>query len=448
MNTDRLDSKEIEYTIISHLLFDPSRIDEVLDIISPHHFMNITARQIFEAMVALHIEGLKIDEISLFQEMKREGRELKAIKLAEITKYISSNIINNCYILLSLWMRKEISSLSKNIYEKSKDIINDPKDLISELNESVYKIENSLNTLTADKHLFEYFPEVIEEIKQKMEGSADEGLMSTTFPSLNRATGGIMKNDYVIIYGAYKQGKTSLAEQLMLDIAFNSKAVGMFNLEMNRKSIFYKALSMRTGIDYLKLRNPRGMQLEQSEFEEFQVKAHRQFKNTRIYVEDKIFDIDRILSKMKLWKRKYNVELFVVDYLGLIESNSNAERRDLVIAEYSRRLKNHTKILDAPIIALSQANDQNKTAESKAPARDADFVISVCKPVESGIKSIRVKGRDGYNKDFNFDETHFLITLENSRHGRNKQNIICQFNENKFIEVSIENEVYDYQNHS
>jgi hypothetical protein len=126
-----------------------------------------------------------------------------------------------------------------------------------------------------------------------------------------------------------------------------------------------------------------------------------------------------------------------VDYLGLIESNSNAERRDLVIADYSRRLKNHTKILDAPIIALSQANDQNRTAESKAPARDADFVISVCKPVESGKESLRIKNENGEPQKFVFNESHYLITLENSRYGKNKQNIVCQFNENKFTELSL-----------
>ena len=36
----------------------------------------------------------------------------------------------------------------------------------------------------------------------------------------------------------------------MLDIAFQSKAVGIFALEMDRKSLYYKAISMRTGIDF------------------------------------------------------------------------------------------------------------------------------------------------------------------------------------------------------
>ena len=91
-------------------------------------------------------------------------------------------------------------------------------------------------------------------------------------------------------------------------------------------------------------------------------------------------------------------------------------------------LKNAVKKLDTPIIALSQANDDNKTADSKAPARDADFVISVMKPKEAGIDALKVN-----DTTFKFEENLFLVTLENSRHGRNKQNFVCAFNNNNFV---------------
>ena len=127
----------------------------------------------------------------------------------------------------------------------------------------------------------------------------------------------------------------------------------------------------------------------------------------------------------------------------MLEGNKKFTQRHLEIANYSRRLKNLAKQIETPIIVLCQANEDNKTAESKNPARDADFVISVCKPKECGINSMNKKN----GSQFMFTQDHFLITLENSRHGKNKQNIVCCFSENKFGELIIEDDFDTNKSH-
>ena len=42
------------------------------------------------------------------------------------------------------------------------------------------------------------------------------------------------------------------------------------------------------------------------------------------------------------------------------------------------------------------------------------------------------------NETYVFKEDDFLITLENSRHGRNHQNFVCGFVDNNFVEKQIE----------
>ena len=167
--------------------------------------------------------------------------------------------------------------------------------------------------------------------------------------------------------------------------------MGIFSLEMNKQSLYHRAFSLRTGIDYSKLRNPKNSKLTAEEFLTFIKKAQDIFRDTKIYIADKLLDKNKIKATMKLWKRKHGIKLFVVDYLNLIELNEKKERRDLEIAALSRFFKNTATELQIPIIVLSQVNDKGISAEGKGLMRDADFLISVKKPLEAGIPNIEIR---------------------------------------------------------
>lgn len=427
-----LNTIQLENNILYILFQHPGRLLEVEQILRPQCFTDIR-RNIYEAMIALNEMELPIDKLTLQHQLKScdiefdEGifdeYEYQADLLHKINVY--------SFMLYERWLSKELNKLSETIASDVKKNT-DPFEVLAKISDNIDLLEHNIES--KETRMLDDLPQIFDQIERRMNGKEEPGLMSSTFPSFNKATGGIMQTDYVVIYGSYKMGKSTLAEQIALDIAFNYKAVGIFNLEMTKETLYQKALSMRTGIDYLKLRNPKGHGLTQEEFGYLKRKAIELFDGTKIYVEDRVFDIDKIMVKMKAWKKKYGIELFVIDYLGLLEGEKKFTARHLEIANYSRRLKNIAKQIKTPLIVLSQANEDNKTAESKNPARDADFVISVCKPVEAGIKSIR--DRNGQN--FTFTEDHFLVTMENSRHGKNKQNWVCEFRENNFVEISLE----------
>jgi replicative DNA helicase len=388
---------------------------------------------IYETIISLSEQEIPIDTLTIYKELKKQGTEINAGAIASLLGLeINYTLLDTlCKMLYEKFLNKELRKISVELDKKSIDE-NDPFETMTWLQEETTKLENNieLNETTMSEDL----PKIIEDIENRMRGNVEPGLMSSTFPSINKATGGIMSTDYVVIYGNYKQGKSTVVEQLLLDFALDKKSVGFFNLEMSKKTLYQKALSMRTGIDYLKLRNPKGHGLTEKELEWLKIYSKQLFNDTRFYVEDKVFDIDRIITKMKAWKKKYNIQLFAIDYLGLLETSQRFSARYLEMGSHSRRLKNLAKLIDTPIIVLSQANEDNKTAESKNPARDADFVISVCKPVESNITSILDKN----GQQFKFTQDHFLVTMENSRHGKNKQNFVCEFQDNNFIEITLE----------
>ena len=427
-------SPKIEYQLISEIFCEPKIFDDVKQLINLSVFTDGKCKAIYSAFCEIEDSGKNIDNISVCENLKNRGL-FDIVSIAEVAKLSTlassaANFSDHCKFLIEKWMQRGLITKMENAREKIK-LGEDIFEVISSLSEDIYQIENNV-IIEKDKDIYSELPALLSEVEQKYLGNIPEGLKSDSFPTLNRATGGIMSSDFVVVYGTEKSAKTTYTDRLALDFAFQGVPVAIFTLEMDFKSSAYKALSMEGGLEYLKLRNPKGQQMIDSEFVDF-IEKTKKFKNTKIFIDDKTFDFDRIIGKMKIMKRKHNIGLFVIDYLGLIEVSKRFEARRLEIKYYSRRLKNLCKELNTPIIAVSQANDKEKTAESVDPLRDCDFALRCCKPLEDGNASIKIDEGDNYC----FTKDDFLITVERSRHGKNKQNFVCSYFGTNFREKDL-----------
>jgi replicative DNA helicase len=431
-----MSSPELERKLIGEIILEPEIIDEVRIFINLNVFTDEKCKAVYSVICEINDKGRIIDTVSVYEGIKNKGY-LELVPIRDITEFSSNvsssaNFLDHCKFLLEKWMLREIITKTKNAQEKAKRG-DDVFEIISKLSEDIYQIENNV-IIEKDRELYDEVPALLKQVEDKYMGRIPEGLKSTSFPSLNRATGGIMTGDFIVIYGKEKSAKTTVTERLALDFALQSIPIGIFTLEMSFDSSAYKTLSMEGNFEYLKLRNPRGQGMKDDEFIDF-IQRTKKLNKTKIFIDDKTFDFNRIIGKMRIWKRKHNIGLFVIDYLGLIEMARKFEARRLEIKYYSRILKNLCKELNTPIIAVSQANDNEKTAESIDPLRDCDFALRCCKPIEEGIEDMKTVNNDYYS----FTEDDFLVTIERSRHGKNKQNFVCGYVNNNFKEKDLTN---------
>ncbi len=441
MNTKTIEAIEIEKELLGEILIKNSILDNVLQLIKPICFSDPKNSMLFKVIMKMYDEGIPIDEITLYENTKKYGNsgQIPAEYIAGLRIEVNStaNAEYHAKIILEKYLQRELIERSQKIIEKATKGNEDVFDLLSSAEDEISGITRDLQGLKEDKSLWEDFPALVDSIEKRYSGKEPAGLLSRTFPALNRMTGGIRKNDFLVVYGEDKSGKSSLSIQVALDFAiYNRIPTGIFSYEMSKELVYLKALSNRTGLEYRKLRSPKETGLTPTEFQDFLTVAKDKFEDTKIYVCDEPLDKNRLKAKMKLWKRKFGIGLFVIDYISLIPISEKYERRDLAIADLSRFFKLLTKELDCPIIILSQANDFGKTAESKALLRDCDFALQIQKPLESGISS--VKRKDGTL--FNFSEDHFLTTLTRSRHGRNGIQFVAGYVENSFVEIETNND--------
>lgn len=440
MNTKTIEAIEIEKELLGEILLDNSILDNILQLIKPLCFADNKHSLLFNVMIKMYDAGLPIDVVTLCENVKKFGYadQIPITFIANLRNdvYSAANYDYHSKIIVEKYLQRELIKRSEKILKEASKDGEDVFELIGKAEDEISNITKELQGLKEDKSLWEDFPAIIDSIEKRCSGNERDGLLSKSFPTLNKMTNGIRKNDLVVIYGEDKQGKTSLSTQIALDFAiYNKIPTGIFSYEMSKEIMYLKALSMRTGTEYRKLRSPKESGLTATEFKNFISKAENKFKDTKIYVSDEPLDKSRLKAKMKLWKRKFGIALYIIDYIGLIPINDKFERRDLAIADLSRFFKVLTKELDAPIMVLSQANDEGRTAESRALLRDCDFALMIQKPVECGIMS--VKRSDG--TFFNFNEDHFLTTLTRSRHGRNMIQFVAGYINNNFVEIDTEN---------
>jgi replicative DNA helicase len=430
-------SPKIEHQLISEIFYDPKILDEIRQLINLNVFTDEKCKVMYSAFCSVEDSGRNIDTISVCENLKNSGLS-DIVSVTEVAKFLTlansaANFSDHCKFLLEKWMAREIVSKTNTAQlraQRGDDIF----EIISSLGEDIYSIENNV-MIEKDRDLYEELPYLISQVEKKYNGEISEGIKIQSFPSINAATGGIMPDDFIIIYGKEKSAKTTVTERIALDFAFQGIPVAMFPLEMSFDASAYKALSMECGIEYLKLRNPKGNGLSENEFLDF-IQRTKKFSKTKIFIDDKTFDFDRIVGKMKILKRKHNIGLFVIDYAGLIQAARKFEAKRFELKHYSSRLKMLGKQLQTPIILVSQANENGKTSESIDLLRDCDFAMLCCKPSHDGILSFNY-GTKGSPRHYDFTENDFLVTIERARFGRDKQNFVVGYSGTKFIERDL-----------
>ncbi len=122
-----------------------------------------------------------------------------------------------------------------------------------EANEVMQKLES----ISIDDEWIDFtegYREIYKEKQKEMEGGITASIR-TGFLTLDKYTGGMHKGQLWVVGGGVGHGKTTLAVQIAKNVAKQGKKVGVFSLEMTRRSVLERFSCSMAQVDYIKYVN-------------------------------------------------------------------------------------------------------------------------------------------------------------------------------------------------
>ena len=391
-----------EKMILSCLIANSDTIEMTLQILPINAFYFKNHQEIYKSLIEMYESQVPIDTLTLTTFLQDKGL-LETIGGLKVVVDLITQVPNLIYLEEYIRLVKDKfirRSLIKLGYEtiNSGHVTNIPLETI--LNDFENKLFNLTNEIKPQKVFSsaELLNDIFFELKEKSLNPTSSGLASG-FYDLDSLTQGFQNSDLIIIAGRPSMGKTALSLNIALNIIKNSNLpVLFFSLEMSKKQIMYRLLSMEADINQMRLRSGK---LDQNDW--FKVNKVIQIISKLPFFIDDTSDlsIQNIKSRLKTILFEQNkVGLIIIDYLQLMQSSkSRTENRVQELSQITRSLKIIAREFDIPIIALSQLSRNVENRMDKKPIlsdlresgsieQDADLVLMLYRNLENDSTNV------------------------------------------------------------
>ncbi len=403
---------DLERAVLNACLCSEDAFSCVLTEIEANDFYLKAHTEVFKAMMACVNAGEPLSLSFLKKHKKLDEQVLNEI--------ISTPSVVDFVAYAKELKEKSVKRQLLNFAQLLPSKINDDRsvsEITDEISKDLFELSNRANS-RGIKEVEIVLQELMDEFAKLKELSAEnKGLigLDTGFKELNSLTKGFKKGELIIIAARPGMGKTTLCLNFIDKILKLNKGVVMFSLEMPATQILQRMLAAKTSIALQKIITG---DLNDNEWERIS-DACNTLNEKEFYIYDSgyasINEVRSFLRKLK--SSKENIELCVIDYIGLMMSSSKFTDRHLQVSEISRGLKLLARELNMPIIALSQLNRSLESRSNKRPMlsdlresgaieQDADTILfvyrdEIYREQEEKERENRAKAEDKpYNKIF------------------------------------------------
>ena len=396
-------SLEAEQALLGCIILDPKIQAEVAGFVTEDDFFESSHKIIFSAMSEIINANKTVDVVTLTDVLEKQGNLKNAGDITYITgltDILPSSANYRAY--LSLVKR---DGLLRNLIEGAAGIIaecktsQDEKNSLALAEKTVYDIANDADTSEVYK-INAVLPDVMTKLDELSKDKSKFHGIKTGYSGIDNILNGFHGSDLMILAARPGLGKTSLAMNIVTNIALSGKSCAVFSLEMSKEQLVQRMLCSVSGVSMeaaLKGKMQRAEWLKIA-------KAKEMLAATRIFIdESSVITPEEILSKCRRLKRKFGLDFVMIDYIQLMDSKNRRkdENRQQQISDISRNLKILAKELNVPVLALSQLSravesekrrpQLSDLRESGAIEQDADIVMFIHRP-DIGAKEKDVEG--------------------------------------------------------
>lgn len=385
-------SLEAEQAVLACILLDEEVPLTAFTNLRAEDFYSNAHKTIFEAMQEVYASSKPVDFVTVVDKLESLGKLDEVGGLTYITNLTSMLAGGGNYkyyegIIKNHARRREIISASQNIIDNAfeKD---DGKEVLNFAEHEIFEISQK-EEISALEHVSKALPEVMANLEKLAQDSDKIRGIATGLNSLDNITNGLQRSDLILLAARPGVGKTTLAMNIINHAATTlGKKCAVFSLEMPKSQLMQRALCSIGKVDMGKLLKGK---LNETEWQKLW-RASKTLTESGLYIDDNSMNTAMdILSKCRRRKRESGLDLVMIDYLQLMESEKSLGSRTLEIGEITRKLKIAAKELDVPIILLSQLSRDVEKRDDHHPQladlrdsgsieQDADIVMFLYNP--------------------------------------------------------------------
>ena len=390
-----------ERSVIGALLQDPDRIVDAAETLRPEDFFDKRLALVLEVCLDLSDRSVPVDIVSVAAALKAKGQLAEvgghgALAQLSIAVSSSAHLMHHVGVVrkLSLMRRliKEATDIIEDVYETPPD-----QESVDELlNRSEQRIFEVGEQGTASGAIM--METAVKDAFKRLDAASNRGELTglpSGFYDLDDMLGGFNAGEMTIIAARPSMGKTAFVLNLMERVALNRPAhydhdpvVLFFSLEMGNQSIVQRMLCARARVDAHKLRTGK---IPNEDYADL-VRAAGELQRSKILIDDSPgLSIMAVRSRARRVARQHGLDMIVIDYLQLMTAGKKIESRQQEISLLSRSLKELSRELEVPVLALSQLSRAVESREDKRPQlsdlresgsieQDADVVLMLYRP--------------------------------------------------------------------
>jgi replicative DNA helicase len=343
---------EAEQGVLGSILIDPEVYDLVSDLIKVDDFYRDAHRIIYQSIMSLQEQGTSPDNLTVCDELERTNKLESAGGSDYIIKLMgevptSGNAEYYAKIVARTAINRKLAHAAGMIAALAYS--QDPQSL--EKSEQIIFSLQSNGMSQAFTGMPEMVGDYMTELDYLNENKGTYSGVPTGYTDIDNTLGGLQKTDLILLGGRPGSGKTSLGLCMAYNTALQfGKKVAVFSLEMGKRQLMRRMMSMASKVDLQRLRSGW---IADAEWETIMQKAG-DLSQLPIWVNDTAGNpIASMRSQLRrLIQQQDGIDLVVVDYLGLIgpDEGKESENRVQEISKISGGLKRLAKEFDVPVL--------------------------------------------------------------------------------------------------
>ncbi len=408
-----------EQAVLGAVQYNPRSIALVADKLKPDDFHGIAYchPEIWQAMKWLHDNEQTIDLVALVSRLKALG--VDEIKNKPAVAYLgdlwrlamenATDIETDAHFVRNASLRRQMN----RAIEKMAVIIrqeDDAERALEQCEALLYAVGNGIeqDDLTP---LSEVMQEFLGDLDARERKQGKLTGIASGLDDLDAMLGGFQPQEMIVLGGLPGAGKTSLLLNILYHTILTSKKrVAFFSLEMSRKDLARRLVSMDTNI------NSQHMRTRLLSGEQWEAIVASATDEARLAVSHTFIDESgditpaKMRTKLRRHESKYGkLDLIAIDYLQLMqgdeEPDARRENETQELSRVSRSIKKLAKQFNVPVLVVASLR---KVADGHRPElSDLRGSGTIGYDCDVAMFIMRSKEREGYS----------IVSVEKDRNG-------------------------------